>query len=95
METLSQQDQATALHSDGHLLEEDGEAALGSVGAEGLLHQAVSQEPGDPHTAEMQRSQADLAKPQELQASQDQVIQVSIAVGSTLGDAALPRASIC
>ncbi|XP_028629735.1 pericentrin isoform X2 [Grammomys surdaster] len=70
------QDRAMALHSDGHLLEEDGEAALGSVGAEGLLHQAVSRELGDPHTAEMQRSQADMAKSQELQASQDQVTQV-------------------
>lgn len=68
-----------ALHSDGHLLEEDGDAALGSVGAEGLLRQAVSQELGDAHTAEMQRSQAELAKPQELQASQDQATQVSIA----------------
>ncbi|XP_076772744.1 pericentrin isoform X3 [Arvicanthis niloticus] len=70
------QDRAMALHSDGHLLEEDGDAALGSVGAEGLLHQAVSQELGDAHTAEMQRSQAELAKPQELQASQDQATQV-------------------
>ncbi|XP_029338325.1 pericentrin isoform X10 [Mus caroli] len=71
-----QQDPAMALHNEGHLLAEDGDAVLGSVDAEGLLHQAGPQELGDAHTAEMQKSQAELAKPQELQASQDQVAQV-------------------
>ena len=78
--TLSQQqDPAMALHNEGHLLVEDGDAVLRSVDAEGLLHQAGPQELGDAHTVEMQKSQAELAKPQELQASQDQVAQVSTA----------------
>ncbi|XP_011241686.1 pericentrin isoform X7 [Mus musculus] len=71
-----QQDPAMALHNEGHLLVEDGDAVLRSVDAEGLLHQAGPQELGDAHTVEMQKSQAELAKPQELQASQDQVAQV-------------------
>uniref|UniRef100_A0A8C6GD22 Pericentrin (kendrin) n=1 Tax=Mus spicilegus TaxID=10103 RepID=A0A8C6GD22_MUSSI len=71
-----QQDPAMALHNEGHLLVEDGDAVLGSVDAEGLLHQAGPQELGDAHIVEMQKSQAELAKPQELQASQDQVAQV-------------------
>lgn len=89
-----------ALHNEGHRLEEDGDAALGGADTEGLQHHAEPRERGDPHTVEMQTSQAELAKPQELQASKDQAAQVSIALnsqsvpqGSTLGDAALPRAS--
>ncbi|XP_051042899.1 pericentrin isoform X2 [Phodopus roborovskii] len=72
--TQQQEELAVALHNQRHLLEEDGDTALGSVGAEVLLHPApvVPQELGDPHTVEMQKPQAELAKPQELQASQGQ-----------------------
>ncbi|XP_075836024.1 pericentrin isoform X7 [Microtus pennsylvanicus] len=58
------------------LLEKDGHAALGSVGAEVLLHQAVPEDLGAPHTVEMQKPQAELAKPPELQASQEQAAQL-------------------
>lgn len=58
------------------LLEKDGHAALGSVGAEVLLHQAVPEDLGAPHTVEMQKPQAELAKPPELQASQEQAVQL-------------------
>ncbi|XP_051009220.1 LOW QUALITY PROTEIN: pericentrin [Acomys russatus] len=71
-----QEELAMALHSPRHLPEEDGNATLGGVGAEGLLHRAVPQELGDPHSAEMQKPQAEMAKPQELQASQDQAAQL-------------------
>ncbi|XP_021508181.1 pericentrin isoform X3 [Meriones unguiculatus] len=71
-----QEELATALHSQRHLLEEGGNAALDSVGAKGLLPQAVPHELGDLHTTELQKPQADLAKPQELQASQDQAAQL-------------------
>ncbi|XP_029398121.1 pericentrin isoform X3 [Mus pahari] len=71
-----QQDPAVALHNEGRLLAEDGGAALGHVDAEGLLHQAGPQKLGEAHTVEMQKSQAELAKPQEQQTSQDQVAQV-------------------
>lgn len=71
-----------AMHNEGRLLAEDGDAALGGVDAEGLLHQAGPRELGEAQTVEMQKSQAELAKPQELQASKDQVAQVSTAVGN-------------
>ncbi|XP_049996195.1 pericentrin isoform X4 [Alexandromys fortis] len=58
------------------LLEKDGHAALGSVGAEVLLHQAVPEDRGATHTVEMQKPQAELAKPPELQASQEQAAQL-------------------
>ncbi|XP_013206649.1 pericentrin isoform X3 [Microtus ochrogaster] len=58
------------------LLEKDGHAALGSVGAEVLLHQAVPEDLGAPHTVEMQKPQAELAKPPELQVSQEQAAQL-------------------
>ena len=70
------------LHSEGHLLHEDVGAAPGGEDAEGLPHQAAPRDPGDAHTAEVPKSQAEVAKPQELQVSQDQVAQVSTAVGS-------------
>ncbi|KAL1771697.1 pericentrin isoform X5 [Sigmodon hispidus] len=71
-----QEELAMSLHNQRHLLEKDGIAALGSLDAEALLHQAVPQERRDPHTVEMQTPQAELAKPQELQASQEQVAQL-------------------
>ncbi|XP_052020406.1 pericentrin isoform X3 [Apodemus sylvaticus] len=71
-----QKDQAVALHSEGHLLQEDGGAASGSEDAEGLLRQAVPRDLGDAHTAEIPKSQAEVAEPRELQVSQDQVAQV-------------------
>lgn len=67
---------AMALHNEGHRLEEDGDAAVGGADTEGLQHHAEPRERGDPHTVEMQTSQAELAKPQQLQASQDQAAQV-------------------
>lgn len=86
-----------AVHNEGHLLEEDGRAALGGGDAEDLLHQAVPQDLGDAHTIEMQKSQTELAKPQEPQTSQDQAAQVStnqsVPQGSSVGDAILPRAN--
>ncbi|OBS60041.1 hypothetical protein A6R68_08838, partial [Neotoma lepida] len=72
LQGVQQEELAMALHNQRHLLEKDGNVALGSLGAEVLLHQAVPQELGDPHTVEMQKPQAELAKPQELQASQEQ-----------------------
>ncbi|CAH6789845.1 Pcnt [Phodopus roborovskii] len=80
LQGTQQEELAVALHNQRHLLEEDGDTALGSVGAEVLLHPApvVPQELGDPHTVEMQKPQAELAKPQELQASQGQAALVSI-----------------
>lgn len=65
---------AMALHNEGHQLEEDGDAALGGADTEGLQHHAEPREREGPHTVEMQTSQTELAKPQELQASQDQEI---------------------
>ncbi|XP_027250053.1 pericentrin isoform X15 [Cricetulus griseus] len=70
--TQQQEELAMAVHNQRHLLGKDGNAALGSVGAEVLLHPAVPQELGDPHAVEMQKPQAELAKSQELPASQEQ-----------------------
>uniref|UniRef100_A0ABK0KZD6 Pericentrin n=1 Tax=Rattus norvegicus TaxID=10116 RepID=A0ABK0KZD6_RAT len=67
---------AMALHNEGHQLEEDGDAALGGADTEDLQHHAEPREREGPHTVEMQTSQTELAKPQELQASQDQGAQV-------------------
>lgn len=82
METLSQQEELRAQRP---LLEKDGHAALGSVGAEVLLHQAVPEDRGATHTVEMQKPQAELAKPPELQASQEQAAQVSFPVYRPIG----------
>ncbi|XP_042121951.2 pericentrin isoform X6 [Peromyscus maniculatus bairdii] len=71
-----QEELAMTLHNQRYPLEKDGSAALGSVGAEVSLHQAVPQELRDTHTVEMQKPQAELAKPQELQASQEQAAQL-------------------
>nr|XP_048307392.1 pericentrin isoform X2 [Myodes glareolus] len=71
-----QEELAVALHNQRHLLEKDGHAALGSVGAKVPLHQAVPEDLGAPHTVEMQKPQAELAKPPELQASQEQAAQL-------------------
>ncbi|XP_057650469.1 pericentrin isoform X4 [Chionomys nivalis] len=71
-----QEELAVALHNQRPLLEKDGHAALGSVGAEVLLHQAMPEDLGAPHTVEMQKPQAELAKPSELQASQEQAAQL-------------------
>ncbi|XP_028730107.1 pericentrin isoform X7 [Peromyscus leucopus] len=71
-----QEELAMALHNQRYPLEKDGSAALGSVGAEVSLHQAVPQELRHTHTVEMQKPQAELAKPQELQASQEQAAQL-------------------
>ncbi|MEJ1288118.1 pericentrin (kendrin) [Cricetulus griseus] len=72
MQGTQQEELAMAVHNQRHLLGKDGNAALGSVGAEVLLHPAVPQELGDPHAVEMQKPQAELAKSQELPASQEQ-----------------------
>ncbi|CAO2608481.1 Pcnt, partial [Lemmus lemmus] len=71
----AQQHPCQAAHNCLHLLEKDGHAALGSVGAEVLLHQAVPEDLGAPHTVEMQKPSAELAKPPELKASQEQAAQ--------------------
>ncbi|XP_052600601.1 pericentrin isoform X8 [Peromyscus californicus insignis] len=76
LQAPQQEELAVALHNQRYPLEKDGSTALGSVGAEVLLHQAVPQELGDTHTVEMQKPQAELAKPQELQASQEQAAQL-------------------
>lgn len=74
-----------ALHNQRHLLEKDGHAALGSVGAEVPLHQAVPEDLGALHTVEMQKPQAELAKPPELQASQEQAVKVSFPMYCFIG----------
>ncbi|XP_059099804.1 pericentrin isoform X4 [Peromyscus eremicus] len=76
LQAPQQEELAMALHHQRYPLEKDGSAALGSMGAEVLLHQAVPQELGDTHAVEMQKPQAELAKPQELQASQEQAAQL-------------------
>uniref|UniRef100_A0A8C2MER4 Pericentrin (kendrin) n=1 Tax=Cricetulus griseus TaxID=10029 RepID=A0A8C2MER4_CRIGR len=82
MQGTQQEELAMAVHNQRHLLGKDGNAALGSVGAEVLLHPAVPQELGDPHAVEMQKPQAELAKSQELPASQEQAALVRIPVFS-------------
>ncbi|XP_035306355.1 pericentrin isoform X22 [Cricetulus griseus] len=79
MQGTQQEELAMAVHNQRHLLGKDGNAALGSVGAEVLLHPAVPQELGDPHAVEMQKPQAELAKSQELPASQEQAALVVVA----------------
>ncbi|CAO2608482.1 Pcnt [Lemmus lemmus] len=76
LQGAQQEELAVALHNQRHLLEKDGHAALGSVGAEVLLHQAVPEDLGAPHTVEMQKPSAELAKPPELKASQEQAAQL-------------------
>ncbi|XP_038197704.1 pericentrin isoform X2 [Arvicola amphibius] len=76
LQGAQQEELAVALHNQRHLLEKDGHAALGSMGAEVLQHQAVPEDPGAPHTVEMQKPQAELAKPPELKASQEQAAQL-------------------
>ncbi|XP_036023217.1 pericentrin isoform X2 [Onychomys torridus] len=76
LHATQQEELAMTLHNQRYPLGKDGNAALGSMGADVLLHQAVPQELGDTHTVEMQKPQAELAKPQELQASQEQAAQL-------------------
>uniref|UniRef100_A0A8C6W3J3 Pericentrin (kendrin) n=1 Tax=Nannospalax galili TaxID=1026970 RepID=A0A8C6W3J3_NANGA len=70
-----QKELATARHD--QRLEEDRGTALDSLGAKVCPHKAVLQELGDPQTPEEQKPRKELAKPQELQASQEQAAQVS------------------
>ncbi|XP_029422958.1 pericentrin isoform X2 [Nannospalax galili] len=73
-----QKELATARHD--QRLEEDRGTALDSLGAKVVLpecpHKAVLQELGDPQTPEEQKPRKELAKPQELQASQEQAAQL-------------------